>query len=360
MASTPSQTARRIVLQAAALGALRLAHADARAFEPKGRGLIAMPGRPQLDGSFIQLWERHLSWTREDWSALLDAFVQLDLPMLIVQWSRHDDLRYAESPSRDDARKAPLAHLAWANLARPIPVLLGLDHHSGWWRHAELSGAKLRALLDQWVARALLEARRLRPFALSLPGFQGWYLTEEIDVHSWAPQQRLEALGHALSRICAGLEQLTPGLPIALSGFGDARDSLGQTAAFWRAIWARAPRLDCLLLQDGIGVGHYRIDQWAETLAADRTVLGAAPWPRRARQRPALWAVVETFRQHSAPGAPFAARPAPIAELALQLEIASQADRRIAFSAPDYMMGPSGSKADRLNRDYRARYRRAV
>jgi len=311
------------------------------------------PLHPKLEGSFIQLWRRHFAWTLADWSALLQDLEALGLSTLIVQWSRHDALRFDHPLQGSGQASSPLGRLARASLGRPLRLMLGLWHDPEWWRLAERQGAALRERLDRWVDGALDQARALGPLARALPAFDGWYLTEEVDVRGWSPSARLHALGAALERLSTGLDRITPGSPLALSGFGDRRDSPEDGADFWSSLCHRAPRLDRLLLQDGIGVGHDDPNGWARRLRAVDQALERSSRPA-SRARPQLWAVVETFRQQSQAGAPFRARPATLPELAAQLDAASFVAQRIAFSAPDYMVPSAGPLAARLHRDYRA------
>jgi hypothetical protein len=335
------------------LGSALCASAPVSIAHEPARGAEDVPQHPRLEGSFIQLWRRHFAWTRADWSALLQDIEALGLSTLIVQWSRYDALRFDHPLHGSGQPDSPLGRLARASIGRSVRLMMGLWHDPAWWRHPELQGPALRERLDRWVDGALDQARMLAPLVRAVPAFEGWYLTEEVDVRSWSPSARLHALGEALERLSTGLDRMMPGALLALSGFGDRRDSPEQGADFWSSLFDRVPRLDRLLLQDGIGVGHDDPSGWARRLRAVEQAFARSSRPA-ARARPELWAVVETFRQQSEAGAPFRARPATLPELVTQLDSAAFVTRRIAFSAPDYMVPSAGPLAARLYRDYRA------
>lgn len=319
-----------------ALGVSSLAHSGAR--------------RGSLGATFIQPLERHRQWRDEDWTGLFAAFTALGLTELIVQWSVHDRSSLFNGAAHATASAAPpvvrlLEHAERAGMS----VLLGLAYDPAYWNEEARSADRLSALFDTLFSRSVATAGALLPLVARHRAVTGWYVCQEVDDLSWDAGRRPQLFAY-LARITETLRRLAPGKRIALSGFTDARSTPSAVEAFWQELLARAPNLDRVLFQDGVGAGKLDLRELDG-------YLGAAARATRAAGRQ-FSVVIETFSQVSPPPGdktPFSATPAHLARLLDQIRIASShTDSLVAFSVPEYMSPQGGTAAEALYRDYLA------
>lgn len=306
-------------------------------------------------GSFIQLWRRHHDWRAFEWDSLFDAFTELGLQVLVVQWTRVDALRFDRplgEPGSSEVASPVEAILSRAR-DRNLKVMVGLDHEASWWTCARLDAPALEAYLARRVLGSLALARTLAPRLQTETSFAGWYLSEEIDAESFASSRARSLLRGFLQQLGLGLRRLTPGIRVGVSGFAPAGAQPERCAQLWSELLQGGAPVDRLLLQDGIGVGSHTLDQWAQRLNHIRQAMLSARTPDGAAFE--LWPVVETFTQTAEPGdgvAGFAAQPGHIDRLIQQLRVAVQGGPAIAFSVPDYLAPQAGAKALALYQDY--------
>lgn len=331
----------RALTTAILLTSLALSCPDAHARAATCRG---------LDGSFLQLTRAAALRPRAEWERLFADMAAIGVSQVFVQWTRADGVAFyaAEPPGPDDV---PMVDLLFALAERHgMRVWLGLAHDAGWW--AGIDRARPANEVEVFLARRRIAnaavARAVAPAVAGRPSFAGWYVPDEVDDRNWLGAERTALVADYLARLGGDLAPLVPGAGIAVSGFAQGWGTPEQVAALWSTVAARAP-LGVLLFQDGVGARKLALDD----LPAYLPRLRAALAPHDAR----LGVVVELFDATSpAPGAAFAAVPAPLGRVERQLEIAVPAATGpvVGFSVPDYLSPFGGAAAGRAYAAYRA------
>jgi hypothetical protein len=291
---------------------------------------------PTLSGTFLQLLAQHLAWSEDQWSSLFDAFRRLRLSHLIVQWAISDS-----QPFFGDSR-APLQRILELAETTNMEIMVGLVHDSDYWpRIAQPSAAVAQYLADR-ESRVLRVATEIAQLARGYRSFAGWFMNEEIDDINWQQPEAAAVLRSYLHRVSDYLRWVSPGAPVAISGFSNAHGTPAQLDAFWQELLHAAPAIGTVLFQDGVGTRKLTLENLAQYLQAVRAATDAT-----ARR---LWSVVELFEQTG--GAPFdagefVANAAPFTRVAAQLEIeAASASALIGFSAADYLLAPTQQAAE--------------
>jgi uncharacterized protein DUF4434 len=301
---------------------------------PRSAG--ACPGG--LDGTFLQLTDTEVRFSRAQWAHTMDELASLELGTIVVQhtgdpWGSFEG-RYGRTPITNILGEAD---------TRGMQVWLGLAHSPGW---PGTVPSRFAPLADP---RAVEQLGRL---CEAHPSCVGFYLSPEIDDSTWRDRRRevrrllLDAVQTMLSRV--------PNARFAIAPFFTRLLAPAEHAAWWVELLAHSG-IDVVMLQGGTGTGRTSADdvrRWIRPLARALRRLGIE-----------TWLVVELFRQRAGPpfdGALFAADPAPFSAVRdAMLESEPLVRSRIAFSVLDYMYRRTPA-AVRLRRDYRAHCRRAL
>jgi hypothetical protein len=316
--------------------------------------LAAAPARaadPPLQGTFLQLTQSHGTWTRAQWEALFADLRTLRMRRIVVQWSLHDGTAFYPSQRHRAVERPPLPLLLELADRDQMQVVIGLAADSGYWTSITRDADRVEVYLRRLRLRSEGVAAELAPLARAHASFAGWYVTEEVDDVNWLEPARRALLAGYLRDLTAKLKALTPGAPVAVSAFSNARCDPEALEAFWKALLAAAP-VDAVLFQDSVGalkltLGHLPL--YLDTM--QRAVEGSG---RR------LGVVVELFEQvggEPLDRGPFKAVPAAPERVQKQLALVAGrgAAGTLAFTVPDYMRPELGPQAARLWDDYRAR-----
>lgn len=283
-------------------------------------------------GTFYQPWrpkdgEPPVGW--QHWMAELSA---TGVSRLILQWvSWENDWVLVSKPGDADQSNADLLR-SILNEAQAvgISVWLGLDGSELWWcRIAKTKDAEVQKYLD----RRLLDHRAVATAltaAASHPAFGGWYLPDEIDDANWRSSSRTNMMGKYLQSLTEIVHQVAPNAPIATSAFA-WRSRI--TPADWGKLLTQwfdaAPRLNELLMQDGVGT---KVNTVAEAQA-----LQAASDAVAARRQRKCTPVIEFFEPDGVICKDPDNRTAELPRIQQQMTAALAAHREVvAFSVPEY------------------------
>lgn len=304
-----------------------------------GRGGPEGTDAAGADGTFLQPTTGQLEWDGSRWERLLDRLQAAGIRTVVMQWTEHGVISFAGD--RDDGRPSLAAELLERAGDRGMGVWLGLHEDGDWWSRVEAPRDSLAPYLRERRRRSLSLARRLRPLAAEHDAFRGWYLPEEVDDRNWRREDRAGLLRRHLDALADSLHSVTPGRPVAVSGFTTGVPAPEEVRRFWSRLLEQAD-VDAVFFQDGVGTGALTLERLPDYLQAVR---GAAD----ARDRE-LRVVVELFESR-AEGAP---RPAELGRVVEQMRLAREASTGpvLAFSFPDYMVPGAGDEAGRLYRSY--------
>lgn len=299
-------------------------------------------------GSFIQLLDQHVRWSVPAWQSLFDHLVQLQVAHIVVQWSainQHPFYRAVPVPSAPEMPLDSILRLADANGMR---VTVGLSHDLAYW--TRIARADRRDYLLERLRINRQTATELRAIAIAHPSFDGWYISEEIDDLNWTDANAKLDLFNYLLELSSHLRKLTPAAHVGVSGFVNRTTEPAALRDFWIELFARAPAIDRLYFQDGIGVDKLSLTELPRYYGVLRDASNAA-----GRE---LIPVVEAFRQTAGPPmskGEFKAEPTTLRRLSEQIGIAnSYAARYVIFGMPEYMLPSAGPQAARLYQQYRA------
>ena len=300
-----------------------------------------------LQGSYLQLLDYHSRWSNPEWRALFDNLIELRVESIVIQWSAFDQrpfYRAAPVPSAPDMPLESIIRMADASAMR---VMVGLSHDPAYW--TRVGRPDKRVYLAERLRLNRQAANELRAIVVAHPSFAGWYISEEIDDVNWnAPADKL-ALFDYLKELSNHLRKLTPTARIGVSGFVNSRTDPHSLRDFWIDLFARAPAIDEVYFQDGVGVAKLTLAELPRYYSAMRDATTAA-----GRE---LVPVVEALRQTAGPPiskGEFKAEPTTLRRLGDQIGVANTyAARHVVFGVPEYLTPAGGAPAARLYQEYR-------
>lgn len=300
-----------------------------------------------LQGSFIQLLDQHARWSASEWRILFDQLGELQVNHIVVQWSALDQHPFYRAVPVPSAPEMPIESILRLADASGMRVSVGLSHDLAYW--TRVARPDRRAYLVERLRINRQTATELRPIVLAHPSFAGWYISEEIDDLNWTDPNDKLALFNYLLELSSQLHKLTPTAHVGISGFVNRRTDPNTLRDFWIELFARAPVIDQLYFQDGIGVDKLTLAELPRYYGVLRDASMAA-----GRE---LVPVVEAFRQNAGPPiskGEFKAEPTTLRRLGEQINIAnSYASRYVVFGMPEYMLPSGGPQAARLYQEYR-------
>jgi len=319
--------------------------------------LLAMPAVPsasaqercpQLDGLFLQPLELHRSWSTDDWNGFFEELAGMEVRTLVLQWTELDQFSVFEGDP-ETLPEGLIGQLLDSAERQGITLRLGLVQDPDYWERIQRDTEQVDVYLRRHRLANRALAERLIATVGDRPGFEGWYITEEIDEVNWQDDARRALLRAHLAELAGTLRALAPGRSIAISGFTGARLDPTALAGFWQGLLTDSG-IDLLMLQDGFGVQPMLAQDLALYLDALR--LGAAAAGAN------LASIPELFTQTAGTPideGPFAAAPAPIERVAAQLHATGGlVASRIGFSA-EYITSAGGRpSALALQRQYLA------
>ncbi len=303
--------------------------------------LAAASANATIDGSFIQLHRGKVERTVEDWRADLHTLRNLQADTVIIQWSAEEPVIYfeaQEAPSSRFTETYPaIERILEAAEAEGMSVLIGLQHHPEYWD--QIKGRekvirdffRLRMARNERLQRALLQTFGNRR------AWTGYYIPDEVDDLTWRDPAMQAIIHDYLKRMAAILRRNDAGRTIAVSSFFRGRTSPERMTENLMAMLGDTG-IDILLVQDGVGTG----DPPLQYVPLYYNVLSNA-WKtkvndeERHTQLPALWCVIETFRQTSGLNDPFTAEPASPERVQEQIDAARpHFEKLVTFTFDDY------------------------
>lgn len=297
-----------------------------------------------IQGTFLQLLNAHNDWKNEQWIELFGYLKKLHISQIVLQWTVYDQTAFYPSQHHQTISNPPLETILRLADEENIHVSIGLIHDSDFWKKIGHRSADLSPYLQSISSRSTSTATELSPILRKHPSFKGWYITQEIDDLNWRTPEAQTTLFSHLRDLSSFLHVLTPNAHIAISGFANAGTDPKFLKEFWTTLLQKAPAIDQVWFQDGIGVGKLKLATLPPYLGA---VQNAA-----ISQKREFRTIVEIFRQVGGPPINtenFHAIPASIEQILNQLNAAAPYScATIAFSVPEYMSPLGGHAASEL------------
>jgi hypothetical protein len=292
----------------------------------------------ELKATFIQLNRASAINTVTDWEASLRKIRDAGLDTIIVQWTADDGLAYFESelPYRETFNV--VERMLTAASGKGLKIHLGLVNDPTFWTQIT---ARDRVLRDYFLARITQHLRVQKELLRKFNGYPEWvgyYVPDEIDDLTWRHENKQDLLQDYLRGLLSGLRKSDSKRTVGISSFFRARTAPDIYAGMLKQV---VSGFDQVMVQDGVGVGNpppryvpLYFKHLRETWPADG---------------PALWCVVEAFRQVAHDSQTFTAVPAAPDALAHQVEEAAPYFAHLVlFSFLDYADPARGAEAARL------------
>jgi hypothetical protein len=306
---------------------------------------------PALNGTFIQFRKEHASWNEDRWKHQFEEFRRLRLSRVVVQWSMLDEHAFYLLGEDREVFDSPLETVLRLADENGMESLVGLKHDHRFWDRIGGRPAEVDHFLREQFASSLVVAEALLPLVSKHRSFKGWYVNQEIDDLSWRNKELRRVLAARLGAFTLSLHHFAPNALVAVSGFASGTRSPTDLEEMWSELLDAAPHLDCVLFQDGIGVGHLDLQRLPEYLDALRSATS--------KHGRALAVVTEVFQQSAGQpldDKPFEAIPASLTRIDQQLRIAARfSAATVAFSVPEYLSLRGGERAAALYLGYLGR-----
>ena len=124
-------------------------------------GLGAEPAPPRLQGTFLQLWSTHGTWTEETWRRLFGYLERLRVTELVVQWSVYADIAFYPSERHTPVPQPPLSTILRLAAQRGMTVLVGLASDPAFWSKVTREPALVQSYLRASRARSSRSSRHI-------------------------------------------------------------------------------------------------------------------------------------------------------------------------------------------------------
>lgn len=307
-------------------------------------GYYAVPAFAQkgsfADSTFIQIIEENKHWSPEQWDGLFQEMQGMGIREVVIQWTRYGNSEFIPQVQTVLAYAAQYQMRVWVGLYSP----------EDWWIQINKPAQLLEVYLWQVLHKQLETAQRVVNLFGTSPAFVGLYLPLEIDDGTWHSAENTRVLLDCLRTFARWTDTHVPGRVWAISGFSNGIVPPQHLAGFWEDVM-RAGNVHRLYFQDGVGVHKLSPSEAADYVYA----LAQKIIPQGLE----IITVVESFTQVD--GSPvndkaFAAKPAPLARLQKQVNLAREAGAMSAafFTVPNYMSSLGGADAAALGRRWRA------
>ena len=294
-----------------------------------------------FEGTFVQLWQEHTTWTRERWEKEFSQLRRAGMKMVVVQWVQHDELDFT-TPGPD--LTSPLDRVVAAADTIGIDLCVGLSLRKSWWQVDSFRAP----YMQEELARNRQLAARLYPLLRGHRCFYGWYIPHEITDIETGGESDGEVRSF-FSELTKDLNAIDPLKPILASGYTDRDRAEIVHFVTWWTLFLKESGVDVLVFQDGAGLARKApwkdIAPWIDALC---TVAGEVGCD--------VWLVGEVFNQtHGKPidDGGFQATPADIGRVRQQLDLLGKSKKRLlAYNYFDYMRPSASSAAATLFDEY--------
>lgn len=295
--------------------------------------------RPVIEGTIVQPWTMDGYTTAEQWDREFTYMQEAGMDLFIFQWTADSNYKTTvfetAIPGWEQTAKPDQVALALAMAKKHhMKVMLGLAFNEQWFSK---QGTDKAWLTEQAAAMNLVADDLYQKFFAAYPEtFAGWYINWEMDNVSGynTDAGQKQTMTDALKTVVDHLHSLNAQLPVGMAPYFNVK--MGAKPAEWKAFWAEMTGktgLDIIMLQDGVGVGHAKVEdlpEWFEAVCAGVHAAGKQCWDD-----------LEIFTGQSAVNS-----PAPTERIIQQIQAAAPyVDKIVSFSfnvamSPEYGLDP--------------------
>lgn len=288
--------------------------------------LIGCTPNDPTTASFLQPWQSHLDWTREQWQQRLQAMYGLGCRELFVQWTGID----GEDPAKNwMLPETQITQLLNLSNELGMGVHLGLPYDERWWKLLSTSDATQAQAILELISAKGVQFMQAAPWPRHA-AFRGWYIPYELEQYHWADPARIALLARALQPL-AHTAHNTSGQVATVSTYFSVLPTSGSLVALWSTLLDQLPLHP--MIQDGVGV------------AGMRNYDALEPLQQMLRGRKAPFdLIIELFEQlpsKQADGSDFQAHSASFSRVKSQWRVAQSygAQRVVAFALDPWVLG---------------------
>ena len=301
---------------------------------------ITVDAKKALTGSFVEFSGKD-DWAPYQWNSLLEGMKKIGMNTVIVQFAAYNDNVWFNSDNTFTKNKSKyaLARLLAAAELKHMDVYIGLYFNSEYWsKQTDVDWLKLHA------DRCIEIAQEINTRFGNSPAFKGWYIPHEPEPNAYNTDTKVASFReNFVNRISDKLHQLND-KPVSIAAVLNSDLSTPEQLQHFMAELSKA-NLQIIMLQDGVGVGHVKLDRLASYYESAAKGL----YTENTAYKGAFWSDLETFSTSNTPAALDRIKQQLTTELAIE-----KVTKAVSFQYYNDMCptGPFGKAAGKLRQSY--------
>ena len=307
----------------------------------KDADYITVDAKKALTGTFVEFFGKK-DWAPYQWNSLLEGMKKIGMNTVIVQYAAYNNNVWFNSDNSftKDKSKYALARLLAAAELKHMDVYIGLYFNEEYWKHqTDIEWLKLHA------DRCISIAQEINTQFGNSTAFKGWYIPHEPEPYAYNTTEKVALFKeNFVNRISNKLHQLND-KPVSIAAFWNSELSTPEQLQHFMAELSKC-NLQVIMLQDGVGVGHVKLDKITSYYESAEKGL----YTENTAYKGEFWTDLETFSKTAGP-------PAELERIKKQLSAElsiSKVSKAVSFHYYNDMCptGPYGKIAEKLRQGY--------
>lgn len=296
--------------------------------------------RKVLTGTFVEFFDKD-NWEQSQWNNLLDEMKQIGFNTVIVQFAAFNDKVWYDGNNAFTPNKGKFAleRLLAAAEQKQMDVYIGLYFDNSYWQNQTNEN-----WLRLHAERCITVAEQVNALFGHSPAFKGWYIPHEPEPNAYNTDEKVASFRNLfVNKISNRLHQIN-NKPVSIAAFWNSDLTSPQQLQHFMAELSKA-NLQVIMLQDGVGVGHVKMNKLADYYKAAAKGL----YTENTAYQGEFWTDLETFTVSEL--------PASIERIKQQLTLELGVDKvskAVSFQYYKNMCptGPYGREAGKLRQAY--------
>lgn len=307
---------------------------------PDTDSFVEVDAKKALTGTFIDFSGKE-DWSQYQWDSHFQEMKELGFNTVIVQFAAYNDVVWFNSGYAFTTTKYPyaLSRLLTAGVNKEIEVYIGLYFSDEYWRRqTDVDWLHLHA------DRCVSIAQEINQQFGNNIAFKGWYIPHEPEPYAYNSRELVDLFKNDfVNRISDKLHSFS-NKPVSIAAFWNSDLTSPEQLQHFMADLSKC-NLQVIMLQDGVGVGHVKMDKLAEYYVSADTGL----YTENKNYTGEFWTDLETFT--------ISGTPASVERVTTQLSVElamSHITKAVSFQYYTNMCpaGPYGASASKLRKDY--------
>lgn len=301
---------------------------------------ITVDPKKALTGTFVEFSGKD-DWAPYQWNSLLEGMKKIGFNTVIVQFAAYNDKVWFNSDNSftRSKNKYALSRLLAAAELKHMDVYIGLYFNEEYWENqTNVDWLKLHA------DRCIFIAQEINTIFGNSTAFKGWYIPHEPEPNAYNSDEKITLFkDDFVNRISDKLHKLN-NKPVSIAAFWNSDLSTPEQLQHFMAELSKA-NLEIIMLQDGVGVGHVKLDRLATYYMSAEKGL----YIENTAYEGEFWTDLETFSTSNAPASLDRIKQ----QLSIELGVA-KVSKAVSFQYYNDMCptGPFGKTAGKLRQSY--------